>query len=63
MTAAAPLNPIVEFMASQPGAADRLLAEHVDDGTGHCRTCSSGGQTGRYRFPCSIRLAIDQARA
>lgn len=51
--------PIVEFIANHPGLASRLLSEHVDDGTGRCRTCSCGGQSGRQRWPCQIHdLAI-----
>jgi hypothetical protein len=42
--------------------ADRLEIEHADDGTGRCRSCSAGGQTGRYQYPCNIRLAVDDAR-
>jgi hypothetical protein len=33
---------IVEFIAGEPGMAQRMLAEHVDDGTGHCRICTEG---------------------
>ncbi len=33
--------------------AAALLAQHVEDGTGHCRVCSSGAQSGRSRGPCT----------
>lgn len=46
--------PIVDFIAAEPGLAQRLLAEHADDGAGRCGVCSEGGQAGRYRWPCSI---------
>jgi hypothetical protein len=62
MTAAAPLHPIVEFMAAQPGL-DRLLAEHSDDGTGHCRVCTAGPQAGRRVWPCNLHGYATQARA
>jgi hypothetical protein len=41
-------------------AAERLLAEHVDDGTGRCRVCPAGPQAGRRIWPCSL---YDYARA
>jgi hypothetical protein len=56
------LPPLVALIMSQPQMADRLEQQHADDGTGHCRSCSSGGQTGRYRHPCAIRDAVDEAR-
>lgn len=63
MTAAATLHPIVEFMASQPGLPDRLLAEHSDDGTGHCTTCSAGPQAGRGVWPCTLHAYATKAQA
>lgn len=65
MTAAggAALHPIVEFMASQPGVVDRLLAGHGDDGTGHCKTCSAGPQAGRRVWPCTLHVYAKQAQA
>jgi hypothetical protein len=56
-------DPIVEFIAAEPGLADRLLALHVDDGTGHCRACPIGGQSGYLRWPCQIRILAARARA
>jgi hypothetical protein len=44
---------IVEFL-SRDGRAARLAAQHGDDGTGHCRCCSAGGQAGRSTWPCSL---------
>jgi hypothetical protein len=55
-------NPLVVLIRSQPGMAQRLLTEHVDDGSGRCRVCSTGGQTGRYRWPCALRRYAEQAR-
>lgn len=49
-----PAGPIVEFIARQPGAAERLLAQHLNDGTGHCLVCSAGPQAGRKVWPCPI---------
>jgi hypothetical protein len=58
------VGPLVELIRSQPGMAERLLAEHTDDGWGRCRTCSNGGQTGRPRWPCAIhRCAVRAAAA
>lgn len=56
------MNPLVELIRSQPGMADRLLVDHSDDGSGRCRVCSNGGQTGRYRWPCSIHHYATRAR-
>ena len=56
------VNPWVVLILSQPGMAQRLLTEHVDDGSGRCRVCSTGGQTGRYRWPCALRRYAEQAR-
>lgn len=49
--------PLAAFICSHPGARARILAEHVDDGTGHCRRCSAGGQTGRYVWPCVLHVS------
>ena len=45
----------------QPLVIERLLAEHTDDGTGHCRVCTSGAQTGRQLWPCLLRGLAEQA--
>jgi len=47
-------NQLVALIRSEEGMAERLLAEHADDGSGRCRTCSGGGQTGHYRWPCTL---------
>jgi hypothetical protein len=47
----------------EPAAVEQMLAQHVDDGTGHCRVCTAGGQTGHYRHPSLIHLAAVEARA
>ena len=54
------VGPLVALIRSQPGMADRLVAEHADDGSGRCRVCSTGAQTGRFRWPCTLyRSAVD----
>jgi hypothetical protein len=52
---------LVTLLISQPHMIERLAPRHADDGHGRCKSCSSGGQTGRYRFPCSIKLALEEA--
>jgi hypothetical protein len=47
---------------SRPSIIDRLVSEHVDDGTGRCRSCSSAHQPGRGDYPCAIRNDLDDAR-
>ena len=59
--AAAVLDALVVLIRSQPGMAERLLAEHADDGSGRCRICSTGAQTGRYRWPCTIHRCASRA--
>jgi hypothetical protein len=54
-------NPLVTLIRSQPGMAERLLVEHADDGSGRCRCCTAGAQSGRYQFPCAIALAATDA--
>ena len=61
MTGRPIVNPLVTLIRSQPGMAERLLAVHDDDGSGRCRVCSTGGQAGRYRWPCAIRMAAADA--
>ena len=48
-------------VARMPGTAERLLAAHVDDGTGRCAVCSSGAQAGRYTWPCQLRMVAVRA--
>jgi hypothetical protein len=53
---------LARFLAREGGAA-KLLAEHMDDGSGRCSVCcSAGDQTGRVLFPCSLALAARRAQ-
>lgn len=45
---------LAALVAAMPGVAQRLLADHVDDGTGHCRRCPVGAQAGYQRWPCTL---------
>jgi hypothetical protein len=54
---------LISILAVMPGLAERLLAEHVDDGTRHCRACPLGGQAGFHVWPCSIRDLAERAHA
>jgi hypothetical protein len=54
-------DPVVEFLA-RDDRAKRLAAEHVDDGTGHCRSCSAGPQAGRHTWPCTLAGLAARAR-
>jgi len=53
---------LVTLIRSNKGMADRLLHKHLDDGTGHCRTCHGGAQSGHYRFPCIFLVAAAEAK-
>jgi hypothetical protein len=59
--AGTPDSSLVALLVSQPQMIERLAPQHEDDGSGRCRSCSSGAQTGRYRYPCPIRVAVEEA--
>lgn len=50
-------------MVSRPELAAKLKLEHANDGTNHCRLCSTGAQSGRHIWPCQIYRAADRATA
>ena len=56
------MSPLVQMILSQSGMAERLMAEHVDDGSGRCLGCPVGGQRGRHSWPCTIRKAALEAQ-
>jgi hypothetical protein len=56
-----PTGLIVAFIAGELGMAQRMLAEHRDDGTGHCRVCTAGPQAGRKVWPCPSHGLAEQA--
>lgn len=56
------VSPLVQFIVNNPGLADALIAQHVDDGRGYCRACALGAQRGYQRFRCDIRRTADRAR-
>jgi hypothetical protein len=43
--------------------AERLVAEHVDDGDGRCRGCPIGAQHGYHSWPCTIISSVRRAVA
>jgi hypothetical protein len=48
---------LASLIVDEPGAVAALLEQHVDDGHGHCRTCTLGGQRGNQTWPCTIYAA------
>ena len=54
-------DPLVALIQAEPGMAQRLLRAYADDGTGRCRICSTGAQTGRFQWPCTIHKRAHQA--
>lgn len=52
---------LISILAGMPGLTERLLSEHIDDSTGHCRACPLGGQAGFHVWPCSIRDLAERA--
>ena len=55
------MTPLVQMILGQPGMAARLIAEHADDGNGRCTGCPLGGQRGHHSWPCTLRLAAEEA--
>ncbi|MHA6621789.1 hypothetical protein [Pseudonocardia sp. DLS-67] len=53
---------IVALLRDNPARMEKLLAEHVDDGTGHCRRCTLPGQRGFESWPCLHHTAATLAR-
>lgn len=48
---------LAELIVDQPVAVTTLLEQHAADESGHCRTCTLGGQRGRPKWPCTIYSA------
>jgi hypothetical protein len=63
VTASLELRRLAAELAPMVGVWERLLAQHVPDRAGRCRTCTKGG-TGlpSTRWPCSIHGIADLAR-
>jgi hypothetical protein len=57
------LDVLAAFLVSEPAAAAKLLADHVDDGRGYCRVCTLGAQRGNHHWPCDIYNAVTLAMA
>lgn len=53
--AACSVSATAAAIAAVPGLARRLLADHVDDGSGRCQRCAIGAQAGKERWPCRIQ--------
>jgi hypothetical protein len=53
---------LIELIATERGMADTIVHQHADDGTGHCRQCTTGAQAGRHVWPCLTYLAARQAQ-
>ena len=56
------IQPMIALICGQDGMAERLLAQHVDDGRGRCRACPVGGQQGYQRWPCTIVVHARNAK-
>ena len=55
------MSPLVDAIASIPGLAAKLMAQHRDDGTGHCVRCPIGGQAGWKVWPCNLYTIAESA--
>jgi hypothetical protein len=49
---------LADLLVDEPIAVEELLARHVSDGQGHCRSCPVGGQRGYQIWPCTIYAAV-----
>jgi hypothetical protein len=58
-----PFEGLAAELAAAPGLVDALLAEHRDDGTGHCQTCTTTPGYGTRNVPmlCSLRGLAEYA--
>jgi len=54
-------NPKGVLLARQPDLLRRLLAEHVDDDSGHCRVYTVSAQAGYLGWPCTIARSVPRA--
>ncbi|MGI5127266.1 hypothetical protein ACQEVB_10685 [Pseudonocardia sp. CA-107938] len=53
---------LIDELIHLPGALPRLRAEHVDDGTGRCRECTTPGRgTPWVLHPCSLATLVRMA--
>ena len=58
-----PFEALAAELAASPRLITALLAEHADDGTGHCRTCTTmpGYGSRDVAAPCSLRSLAEYA--
>jgi hypothetical protein len=50
---------LIDELAQMPDAVARLRAEHVDDGTGRCRECTTPGRgTPWVLHPCALATLV-----
>ncbi|OLS96285.1 hypothetical protein BJF90_10935 [Pseudonocardia sp. CNS-004] len=54
---------IVALIRDNPAGIDKLLTEHVDDGTGQCRRCPLAGQRGFKSWPCLHHIVATLPRS
>ncbi|MGI9002984.1 MAG: hypothetical protein ACR2GH_15215 [Pseudonocardia sp.] len=47
-------DPLVESIARQRDLVDRVLDEHVDDGSGCCTACPRSWRAEWRRWPCRL---------
>ena len=63
MTAIRPPSQVLaETIARQRELVDRVLAEHVDDGIGHCTACPRSWQPEWRCWPCRLHSLATLAR-
>ncbi len=54
---------LTALLATMPDLSAKLAAEHVDDGTGRCRSCTAPGRgVPGARWPCVLALLAVDAR-
>jgi hypothetical protein len=55
-------NPLASVISGMPEVWQRLLDEHVPDGSGRCVACRSS-RTAGVLWPCTLRVIADDAKA
>jgi hypothetical protein len=55
------IGPLITLILGDPGMTERILAAHVDDGTGRCTRCVAHDRPAA-RHPCVLRNHALHAR-
>lgn len=48
-------DPLLKALALMPTLRDKVDAQHIDDGSGHCRACPRHNGRGFHPGPCAVQ--------